>query len=519
MNNIRVLLVEDDEVDRMLVERALPQYQVVTADCAAAAMQFLQGGEVFDCILLDYFLPGHNGMWVLSQMTEQLTSPPPVILLTGHENPELVAEAMKAGASDYLSKGSLTPDNLERAIRAAVNARRHKAALAELVRLESEARRQAEQANRIKDEFLAVVSHELRTPLSAILGWAQMLRSGSLGQDKIDSALEIIERNARAQSKLIEDLLDVSRILSGKLTLNIERVDLTSLIVQAIQTVGPAAEAKSVTLLERLQPAPEICGDATRLQQVFLNLLGNAVKFTPRGGVIEISLQFRDSGVQIEVTDSGEGISEEFLPYVFQPFRQAEGGTARKAGGLGLGLAIVRHLVEQHGGAVGVSSAGPGQGSTFSVRLPLASPLSSLERRPAGATAGCPPDLLGLRIVVVDDEPDNSELVRTLLVGCGAEVQVAGSADEAYNLIASWRPHALVSDLGMPQQDGYSLIRRVRALPADQGGQVAAVALSAYARPQDRALALESGFDHHCAKPIEAPELLTVLAQLAQIKV
>jgi len=381
-----------------------------------------------------------------------------------------------------------------------------------------------ENASLVKDEFLATISHELRTPLNAVLGWVRMLRSDTLPPDKRERALEIIERNANAQALLIEDLLDVSRIVSGKLRLDVGAVDLTGVVANAVDTVRPAADAKSVTIHQTIDPsAGPILGDAERLQQITWNLLSNAVKFTPTNGAVRIAVRRRESFVEIIVADSGQGIAFGSLSKIFERFRQVDAAPSRKHGGLGLGLAISRQLVELHGGTITVESEGLGRGATFIVCLPI-SPLRSpsVVRSPAlrpDATAEHPQlqNLDGVRVLVVDDEPDARELLSEVLTSCKASVVTAGSVDEALRLVKAGRPDVVVSDIGMPGEDGYALIRRLRALPASEGGRTPAVALTAYARFEDRTKALIAGFNMHVPKPVEPAELLAVLASLTAL--
>ncbi|ATB31908.1 PAS domain-containing protein [Melittangium boletus] len=391
-----------------------------------------------------------------------------------------------------------------------------------LLEREQAARSEAENANRLKDDFLATVSHELRTPLTAILGWVQILRSGQLPEERRLRALETVERNAYAQSQLVEDLLDISRIMSGKLTLELERVDLGSVVEAALESIRPAAVAKDIRLQPAIDSLANVMGDSTRLQQIVWNLLSNAVKFTPKGGHVQVLVARSDASVEVVVTDNGKGIPADFLPHVFERFRQAEGSVARKYGGLGLGLSIVKHLVELHGGSIDVFSEGADQGATFTLRLPKAvarrmEPPPSLPLRAPEVHAGltCPPELEGLRLLLVDDEADTREYLRTLLEGCRARVDTAASAAEGLETLLRTRPHLLVSDIGMPGEDGYSFIRKVRSLPASQGGRIPAVALTAYARAEDRTRALLAGFKAHVPKPIERSELLAVLISLA----
>jgi signal transduction histidine kinase/DNA-binding response OmpR family regulator len=381
----------------------------------------------------------------------------------------------------------------------------------------------AEQANRMKDEFLATVSHELRTPLTAMLGWVLMLRTGKLAPDKRDRALETIERNARTQAQLIEDLLDVSRIITGKLHLEIAPVSLHSTVAAAIETVRPAAQAKSIALEVNVPADLVLNGDATRLQQVVWNLISNGVKFTPAGGSIHVSAERSATAVTLTVSDTGQGIEPDMLANVFERFWQAEGGSQRRSGGLGLGLAIVRHLVELHGGTVAASSQGPGKGASFTVKLPLvaavAAPRSPLPMRPALVPSGMlpsPPALVGLSVLVVDDEEDNRTFLKALLEGCHARICTASSAEEGMHALREFKPRVLISDVGMPRTDGHAFIRQIRKLPPEQGGQIPALALTAYARSEDRESALNAGFDAHLAKPVEPATLLELIASLSQ---
>ncbi len=384
--------------------------------------------------------------------------------------------------------------------------------------------RDAQAASRLKDEFLATVSHELRTPLTAVLGWAHMLRAGQLDEQGEAQALEIIERNARAQAQLIDDLLDVSRIITGKLRLDVRPVDPASFIEAAIDAVRPAAEAKGVRIQQVMDTGVSaVSGDPARLQQVVWNLLSNAIKFTPRDGRVQVRLERINSHLEITVSDTGAGINAKFLPFVFERFRQADGTTTRQHGGLGLGLAIVRQLVELHGGSVQVESRGEGLGATFTVKLPLLIVYESAHRQervhPAArdihAVPACPERLDGLKVLVVDDEADTRELLRVMLGQCGAEVIAAGSAGEALALLRQAQPDVLISDIGMPGEDGYELIRQVRALAAKRGGKVPAVALTAYARAEDRLQVLKAGYQMHVAKPVELSELVAIIASLA----
>ncbi|WP_414550871.1 ATP-binding protein [Anabaena sp. CCY 0017] len=399
---------------------------------------------------------------------------------------------------------------------------------------------QLREANRMKDEFLAILSHELRSPLNAILGWAQLLRSRKLSDIQIAKAMETIERNARMQTQLVEDLLDISRMIRGNLHLNVCTCDLVPLIESAIETVHLAAQAKEIDLSISLIPSPEmqpdhsrflVSGDIERLQQIIWNLLSNAIKFTPTGGRVEIRLcQSIEDGeklartitsyAQIQVIDTGIGIKPEFLPYVFDRFRQADSSSTRSYGGLGLGLAIVRHLVELHGGTISVDSRGEDQGATFTVKLPLlletkAVIPDSVNRNNADFADPSPvPSLLGVRVLVVDDEMDTRDFITTVLQECQAEVKAVESVSEALQVILDWKPDVLVSDIAMPEEDGYSLIRKVRSQPPEKGGKIPAAALTAYARAEDRTRAIQEGYQLHLPKPIEPAELATVVASL-----
>lgn len=389
----------------------------------------------------------------------------------------------------------------------------------DLLLRERSAREAAESANIMKDEFLATLSHELRTPLNAMLGWLQMLRSGSLDGDRFHAALETVERNARAQQQLIEDLLDVSSILAGKLRLDLEPVRLKELVERAVESARPAAAQKGIVVDATLSPCDTVRADPRRMEQILANLLSNAVKFTPKGGRIWVLLDQHESEVEIIVTDTGKGITAEFLPRVFERFRQAEDGSTRSHGGLGLGLTIVRQLVEEHGGSVSAASQGAGRGATFTVRLPLvpanrASTRTLTDAAPASVQLSTTPELLGIEVVVVDDDADAGEMVGALLERSGAHVSVATSALEGFELVKRLRPGLLLSDIGMPEHDGYDLIGWVRALPEADGGRVPAVAVTAFARSADRTRALTSGFDNHVTKPIDTSELMLVIGSV-----
>ncbi|MCA1624223.1 MAG: PAS domain S-box protein [Acidobacteria bacterium] len=398
----------------------------------------------------------------------------------------------------------------------------------QILQREQEARRAAEETDKIKDEFLATLSHELRTPLNAILGWSNLLRSGKLDKQASIRALETVERNARSQSQLIDDLLDTSRIITGKLRLEVRPVELSNVIERAVEAVRPAADAKNIRLQMLLDTETgPISGDADRLQQVIWNLLTNAVKFTPKGGRVQARLERVNSHVEIIISDTGKGIDPEFLPYVFDRFRQADQTSTRNEGGLGLGLSIARQIVEMHGGTVRAESAGEDLGTSFIVRLPQIATVphneKGKEKRVHPTADGdlqfdCDPELNGLRILIADDEADSRHLLRVVLEQCGAEVTTVGSAAEALKALEDASYDVLVSDIGMPVEDGYMLINKVRSLPKEKGGRIPAIALTAYARVEDRVRALTAGFQFHVPKPVEPAELAAIVSSLAEGK-
>jgi len=389
----------------------------------------------------------------------------------------------------------------------------------ELQESERAARTEAERISRVKDEFLATLSHELRTPLSAIFGWAQILKMGKNDAATVAEGIDVIDRNVRAQTHLIEDLLDMSRIMSGKVRLDVQVVELVEVVTSAIEAVLPAINAKGIRLERVLDPRlGPVSGDPARLQQVLWNLLTNAIKFTPKGGRIQVVAQRVDSHIEVSVTDTGEGISPDFLPRLFDRFSQEDSSTKRRHGGLGLGLSIVKSLVELHGGQITARSAGLGQGATFTVQLPL----RIVNRAEGPATqprtllaAGDPtrelPALQGLKVLVVDDEGDARELVRRCLVECQAIPALAASADEAESILTTFQPDLILSDIGMPERDGYEFMRAVRT----RGLKTPAVALTAFARAEDRIRAIQAGYQTHLTKPVEPAELMAVIARLS----
>jgi PAS domain S-box-containing protein len=386
---------------------------------------------------------------------------------------------------------------------------------------ERQAREQAEWEMRIKDEFLATLSHELRTPLSAILGWANILRTSKNPQE-LTEGLEIIERNARSQTEIIEDLLDMSRIVSGKVRLDVQRVDLLSVIQATIESARPMALAKQINVTSVLDPlGGPISGDPARLQQIVWNLLTNALKFTPKGGQVQIVLERVNSHLEISVRDSGQGIKPDFLPHVFDRFRQADASTTREQRGVGLGLAIVKHLVELHGGSVRAKSPGLNKGSTFTIVLPVVTahfdddPDRRHPRVATGEVVHEKLDLAGVRVLAIDDEADARHLIKRILGGCGAHIETVDSGAAALRYLRKSKLDVVIVDIGMPGEDGYSVIRSIRQLPIEEGGKVPAIALTAFARSEDRRRAFLSGFQMHIAKPVESSELIAMVASLA----
>ena len=438
-------------------------------------------------------------------------------LFFGHSKVGVFTERTQRLVVGIAAQASVAIDNA----RLYEETRRVAAERERLVDSERAARVDMARVSHLKDEFLATLSHELRTPLTAILGWAKVLLRKKDDPEMLDRGLDAINRNAVAQARLIEDLLDMNRIVSGKVRLDVQPTDLASVVDAAVEAARPSAEAKEIRLRKIVDPlAGPVSGDPNRLQQVLWNLLTNAVKFTPKGGRVEVVLQRVNSHLELSVADSGIGIRADFLPLVFDRFRQADSSTTRSHGGLGLGLSIVKQLVELHGGTVRAKSDGDGRGATFLVSLPLAAVRPEIDHEHPGARTADPApeagiDLHGLRVLVVDDEPDARELIGQLLRECGAEVHAASSAGEALATLQRVRPDLLLSDIGMPDRDGYQLIREIRRLAPEHGGRTPAIALTAFARSEDRARAMLAGYQVHVSKPIEAHELLATVASLA----
>ena len=523
----RILIVDDDAA----LLRALPEAlrlrladaAVDTCDSAADALRLIAATD-YDAVVSDIKMPGMDGLVLLAEI-RSLRPDTPTLLITGHGQHDLVVQALRGGAYDFIPK-PIERDYFVASLARAIETRHLRRQLDEqrstLERTVEERTRELRKASEVKDQFLAMLSHELRSPLGAIRMWASLLRTGKLDPERRARALEAIERSAVTQAKLIEDLLDVSRIVSGKLVLDVGPVNLTDVAEAALDAVRGAAEAKGVRLEQVLElTGNQVEGDPARLQQVVWNLLSNAVKFSAAGGRIVLRVSRARSEAVVSVRDEGEGIETEFLPHVFERFRQADNTRTRTHGGLGLGLAIVRDLVAQHGGAVAAESAGKGQGATFTVRLPLVEgrpearrvvalgPAFKGERAPAAST------LRGVRVLVVDDDPDARESVAAVLEQAGATVQAVESAGDAVESLEREPSDVLVSDIAMPGVDGYTLLGRARARL--RGREIPAAALTAYAGSEDRGRALAAGFQAHLAKPVDPAQLVAVVAELAHV--
>ena len=567
---VDILLVDDHEENLLALEAILTDesYNLVRARSGREALREVLARD-FAIILLDVAMPHLDGYETASIIRQRDRSrDTPIIFLTANYRTDThVFRGYSVGAVDYIFK-PFSPDVLKSKVAVFVELytkrealKRHSEALqrahdeledrvrartreiatanealrAEIVereRIERErldllereqrARAEAESVNRLKDEFLATLSHELRTPLNAILGWSHLLTSGRTNPATSQRALNVIRNNAMAQSQLIEDILDVSRIISGKLRIGVRAVDLAEVLDAALDSVSPAVDAKGITIERDLEPLQPIAGDPDRLQQVFWNLLSNAVKFTPSGGKVEVWLGRAGTSIQVRVSDTGQGIDASFLPHVFERFRQADSSASRLQPGLGLGLAIVRQLVEMHAGTVKADSPGKGQGSTFEVSLPVPTlrrvppTVAPAEIGTAEAWTPSEPTLLeGLRVLIVEDDEDGRDVLKTALEQCGATVTTAASAAEALLVLSREVPDILVSDIGLPGQDGYELLQEIRKLPAERGGRIPAVALTAYAGADDKRKSSLAGFQAYLAKPAEPAELIAKVAALA----
>jgi len=515
---IRVLFVEDDEDDFVLTRDLLNGIESARFEIEWIP-DYHQGlraisNDGFDVCLVDYRLGAHDGIEFIREAVAAGCRLP-IIILTGQGGRDVDLAAMRAGAADYLSKSQITAPLLERSIRYSIQQRRAEEQRIELVRAQA-AREQAEAANTAKDQFLATLSHELRTPLNAILGWTQLLRMPDLDEETRREAVDAIERNSKSQAQLIDDLLDMSRIISGKIHLRRKRVLLPQVVEAAIASVRPMLTEKKLHLVRRIDAQiGALDGDPMRLQQIVWNLLSNAVKFTPEGGRIEVELHRDGEQAVITVSDTGQGIDPRFLPLIFERFRQADSSTTRRQTGLGLGLAIVRHLVELHGGTIEAASQGIGHGATFRVYLPIAEQVAEAEPDERSDVEVDTQRLEGLHIFVVDDERDSRSVFSRTLRLHGAEVTAFDSAAPAFEAFIAQPPDLLISDLAMPHEDGYSLMRRIRAHESANGTRCPAIALSAYTAEQDRQASLAAGFDAHLSKPIDPSDLVRAAARLA----
>jgi signal transduction histidine kinase len=532
-----ILNVNDNPANRQARSLALQQsgFRVLETETSEEALKTLTSApEEIDLVLIEGDLPGIDSREVCHRLKADLASSPiPVLRIAAPSvPPDATKRPLDSGADAYL-RHSFEPHELLAIVHSLLRLRKAEQSLAQRERVSEEeharrlegeraAREEAERVIRMKDEFLTTLSHELRTPLQAILGWVHLMKSHSLGAEELARGVATIERNARAQAQLIGDLLDMSRIISGKLRLDVHRIQVGGVIEAAVESVRPGAEAKGIRLQMVLDPlAGPIAGDPNRLQQVVWNLLSNAIKFTPQGGRVQVVLERVRSQIEISVRDTGQGIAPEFLAHVFERFRQADASTTRQHMGLGLGLAIVKHLTELHGGTVRAMSQGEGQGATFTILLPVSlvqteeTEERSHPRAETEPVAVCPVSLDGVCVLVVEDEPDTRELIARLLIEYAAEVTTVASAREALDLLPRERPDVIISDIGMPLQDGYDLIRSIRELPTEQGGKTPALALTAFARSEDRTRAVLAGYQMHLAKPVEPSELIAMVASLA----
>jgi signal transduction histidine kinase len=536
-----VWILDDSPMEAAMARRALAHAcDVELFSDGSVLIERVATGAQPDVIVLDLLLPGISGIEVCRFLRSRYDeSALPILMLTVYGHKSDLVEGLAAGANDYVTKPYDAPELLARVstlarVKLAFSAakqieaqreellRREQSALEEIATAltsERAARMQAEAASQAKDGFLAMVSHELRTPLNAILGWTRLLRGGSLTPEKQARALETIERNAVAQTQLIEDLLDMSRIVGGKLLLQQEAVELTNIVNLSLDAVRPAADAKRIQLTSRIASnGARVAGDAVRLQQVVWNLLTNAIKFTPEQGSIVVALEIERDMAEISVTDDGRGIDPAYVKHVFERFSQGADTVRRSRSGLGLGLAIVKHISELHGGSVSAESAGIGQGATFRVRLPRMRTDEHVNATRAHAPLRNTGERLqrldGVRVLLVDDDPDALELLSLVFGRDGAEVLRARSAGEAFDLVREARPHVIVSDIGMPGEDGHDLLRRVRALAPDSGGETPAIALTAFAQPRDENLALAAGFNAYFSKPADPTAIIASVASL-----
>jgi len=569
---VNILMVDDRRDNLLALEGVLGDlgHNLVKASSGRDALRHLMHEE-FALILLDAAMPDMDGYETaeLIRSREKTRDTPIIFLTANYKSDSYVFKGYAVGAIDYLLKPYVPEvlrskvaafvelystrmllkeeaqalrrarDTLEdrirertselasanRALQAEIlERRRAEEERAAMFEREKAARLAAESINRVKDEFLATLSHELRTPMNAILGWTHILGSGAVSEEKVARAVSIIKSNSMAQVQLIEELLDVSRMISGHIRLHREPSDARAVVEAVVESARPAAEAKGIRVQTSLDPISPLVCDKGRLRQIVWNIVSNAVKFTPKEGQVRVGLHEGDGEVVIVVSDTGMGIGPDFLPRVFERFTQADSSPRREHGGLGLGMAIVRHLVELHGGTVHATSPGENQGATFTVRLPIRPHVPDAEpTEPKRPTKDVPlaelPTLAGISVLIVDDDPNAREVAASILVGCGARVSVVGSAHEALDAVAEEIPDVLVSDIGMPGEDGYSLMRKIRSLDPAQGGQVPAVALTAYAGARDSLAAIAAGYHRHVTKPIEPAELVNAVAEVKTLSV
>lgn len=522
-----VWVVDDSPLEAEVVSRLLaPQHEIRTFDDAPSVLELLATGVRPDVLVLDWHMPQMSGLELCRFLRERYDPASfPILILTATGGPEDIVDGLKAGANDFVVKAS-DPDELRARVRTLVRVR----ALHERVRhaelAAQRARQSAEEANRAKDAFMATVSHELRTPLNSILGWAHLLKANPPDDSTLRRGLDTIERNAKVQVQLIEDILDTTRVMSGKLQVELRPVDFAEIVRGAVESQKPAADAKGVRLECVLSAGPVIVdGDPDRLQQSVWNLLSNATKFTPAGGFIRVELTRTSTEVELSVADSGKGITPSFLPHVFDRFRQEDSSATRRFSGLGLGLALVRHLVMAHGGEVTADSAGEGKGSTFRIRLPLERGRSARRHDDDGSDP--PPisastdvaigKLVNMKLLVVEDDEDARELLATVLSDEGAQVVTARTADEALAQLDIACPDVLLSDIGLPGADGIELIRRVRErLPPET---LPAIAFTAYTQAEDRQLVERAGFQAHLTKPAAPDDIVRVISEVARQRV
>ena len=536
-----VWILDDSPMESAMARRALAHAcDVELFSDGSLLIERVATGTRPDVLVLDLQLPGISGIEVCRFLRSRYDeSALPILMLTVYGHKSDLVEGLAAGANDYVTKPYDAPELLARVstlarVKLAFSAARQlEGQREELLRREQDARLEiakalaseraarmdAEAANRAKDGFLAMVSHELRTPLNAILGWTRLLRGGTLSAEKHERALETIERNAVAQTQLIEDLLDMSRIVGGKLLLQQEAVELSNIVTLSLEAVRPAADAKHIRLVTHLEISEaRVAGDSVRLQQVVWNLLNNAIKFTPDGGCVSVTLAMKGDDVELAVADDGRGMDPAYVPHVFERFSQGADTVHRSRSGLGLGLAIVKHITDLHGGSVSAESSGVGKGATFRVRLPRMRSETHVNATRAQGTlrslGDSLPKLSGVRVLLVDDDADALELLSLVFGRDGAQVFLAASAGEAFELVRTARPDIIVSDIGMPGEDGHDLMRRVRALSVELGGATPAIALTAFSQPRDENLALRAGFNAYFAKPADPTEIVASVATL-----